>query len=108
MTDRGETRTRSELAHLPGGPLPGALQMKEKHSRGDSTGAGAEAAEGIHSADHPRTEDKNTALQQTDRPGDGDPARRSTASSPRGSEPTTSHPTEHKSNCGGGGANGGA
>jgi hypothetical protein len=57
------------------------------------TGAGAEAAEGIHSADHPRTADKNTALENKDRQADGDE---------RGSEPTSSHPSEHKSQYGGG------
>ena len=63
------------------------------------TGAGAEASEGIHSADHPRTADKNTALENKDRQADGDE---------RGSEPTRSHPSEHKSQYGGGGRNGGA
>jgi hypothetical protein len=64
------------------------------------TGAGAEAAEGIHSADRPRDEEKNAALENTDRQADGDER--------RGSEPTTSHSTEHKSGYGGGGKNGGA
>jgi hypothetical protein len=68
-------------------------------SRGDSTGAGAEAAEGIHSADRPRTEEKNSGLEDADRQADGDER--------RGSEPTTSHPTEHKSQYGGGGTHGG-
>jgi len=72
----------------------------EKAKRGQSTGAGAEAAEGIHSADRGRSEEKNYALENTDRQADGDER--------RGSEPTTSHPTEHKSNYGGGGKNGGA
>ena len=71
----------------------------ETRSRGDSTGAGAEAAEGIHSADRPRSQEKNTALEDTDRQADGDER--------RGSEPTTSHSTEHKSSYGGGGENGG-
>jgi hypothetical protein len=69
--------------------------MKDKQ-----TGAGAEAAEGIHSADHPRTENKNSSLEQLDKQADGDER--------RGSEPTVSHTKEHKSNYGGGGANGGA
>jgi hypothetical protein len=58
------------------------------------TAAGAEAAEGIHSADRPRTEEKNTSLENTDRQADGDER--------RGSEPTTSHSTEHQSQYGGG------
>ena len=74
--------------------------MTDQPSRGKPTGAGAEAAEGIHAADHPHTEDKNSALDNTDRQADGDER--------RGSEPTTSHSTEHKSSYGGGGANGGA
>ena len=70
--------------------------------RGDPTGAGAEAAEGIHSADRGyRDEGENTALRDSDRQADGDDDR-------RGSEPTTSHSTEHKSSYGGGGVNGGA
>jgi hypothetical protein len=74
--------------------------MSDKPSRGDRTGAGAEAAEGIHSADRPRKEEKNSGLENTDRQADGDER--------RGSEPTTSHSTEHKSQYGGGGENGGA
>ena len=35
------------------------------------TGAGSEATEGIHSADHPRTADKNTALENKDRQAEG-------------------------------------
>jgi hypothetical protein len=72
----------------------------DRASRGKPTGAGAEAAEGIHGADRPRDQEKNTALDDKDRQADGDER--------RGSEPTTSHDTEHKSNYGGGGANGGA
>lgn len=69
-------------------------------NRGKPTGAGAEAAEGIHSADKGgRDPEKNTALEDTDRQADGDER--------RGSEPTTSHSTEHKSSYGGGGENGG-
>ena len=68
-------------------------------NRAGKTGAGAEAAEGIHSADRGRREDQNTALEQSDDQADGDPR--------RGSEPTTSHATEHKSSYGGGGPNGG-
>jgi len=64
------------------------------------TGAGAEAAEGIHSADQKgRDQEKNTALEDSDRQADGDER--------RGSEPTTSHQTEHHSSYGGGGKNGG-
>ena len=69
-------------------------------SRGEPTGAGAEAAEGIHAADRGRDQEKNSALEDTDRQADGDER--------RGSEPTTSHSTEHKSSYGGGGVNGGA
>ena len=71
----------------------------ENASRGKRTGAGAEAAAGIHSADRPRDEEKNTALENTDRQADGDER--------AGSEPTTSHNTEHQSGYGGGGVNGG-
>ena len=66
------------------------------------TGAGAETDEGIHSADHPRNADKNTALETKDRQADGDESDRPA------SEPTQSHPREHKSQYGGGGENGGA
>lgn len=68
--------------------------------QGRPTGAGAEAAEGIHSADRGgRNEEDNTALEGSDVQADGDQR--------RGSEPTTSHSTEHKSSYGGGGQNGG-
>ena len=70
--------------------------------RGEPTGAGAEAAEGIHSADRGRRDqEQNSALSGGDSQADGDDTR-------RGSEPTTSHSTEHKSSYGGGGVNGGA
>jgi hypothetical protein len=70
-------------------------------SSGKSTGAGAEAAEGIHSADRGgRDEQQNSALEAPEAQADGDDER-------RGSEPTTSHSTEHKSSYGGGGPNGG-
>ena len=76
-------------------------------SRGKSTGAGAEAAEGIHAADRGgRDEEENTAVEP-DRQADGDPSQRAEQAR-RGSEPTTSHSTEHKSSYGGGGVNGGA
>jgi hypothetical protein len=78
----------------------GAVMTDRNQSRGDSTGAGAEAAEGIHSADRGRDQEKNYALEDSDRQADGDDR--------RGSEPTTSHATEHKSSYGGGGPNGGS
>lgn len=69
-------------------------------NKAHKTGAGAEAAEGIHSADRGgRNEEKNTSIEDADRQADGDQR--------RGSEPTTSHSTEHKSSYGGGGPNGG-
>ena len=71
------------------------------------TGAGAEAAEGIHSADRSRSEEKNPALEERDFQADGDPSTSSGQAERRGSEPTTSHSTEHKSSYGGGGPNGG-
>ena len=77
-------------------------------SRGDSTGAGAEAAEGIHSADSGRSEEKNYAREDADSQADGEPSTGSGQVKRRGSEPTTSHSTEHKSSYGGGGPNGGA
>src|SRR3954463_13414671 len=97
-----------KLAHRPasGADQPRSLPMgvamaDQNQGRGDSTGAGAEAAEGIHSADRGRRDqEKNPALEEADRQADGDER--------RGSEPTTSHSTEHKSQYGGGGENGGA
>ena len=75
--------------------------MTDKNAgRGKPTGAGAEAAEGIHGADRPRDEKKTSAVENADRQADGDER--------RGSEPTTSHSTEHQSQYGGGGVNGGA
>jgi hypothetical protein len=85
----------------------GAAMTDRNESRGKSTGAGAEAAEGIHAADRGgRNEEENTAVEP-DRQADGDPSQRAEQAR-RGSEPTTSHATEHKSSYGGGGVNGGA
>ena len=71
-----------------GSPTPGA---------GKKTGAGAEAVEGIHSADGSRSEGDRSALEgkETGRSSqqDGDRA---------GSEPIESHDTEHRSKYGGG------
>lgn len=97
--DAGEPRTCT-WAGQRGWSAP-VLSHGSHMSDRKKTGAGAEAAEGIHSADRGgRSEEKNTALENADRQADGD-ARR------RGSEPTTSHATEHKSSYGGGGSNGG-
>jgi hypothetical protein len=70
-----------------GSPTPGARK----------TGAGAEASEGIHSADSDRDETDHSALE-------GKPTGRgSSADSGRaGSEPIESHDTEHRSKYGGG------
>jgi len=61
------------------------------------TGAGAEASEGIHSADSDRDETAHSALEgkETGR-GKSDDADRA------GSEPIESHDTEHRSKYGGG------
>lgn len=64
-------------------------------SRGKPTGAGSEAAVGIHAADG----EKSAAADQRDRQADGD----STPIERKGSEPTQSHSTEHVSGYGGAG-----
>jgi hypothetical protein len=73
-----------------GSPKPGGA------SKG-KTGAGAEAAEGIHSADSDRSETSRSALdeKETGRGSDG-------SSHLAGSEPIESHDTEHRSKYGGG------
>lgn len=73
---------------------------KKNAGRGKPTGAGAEAAEGIHAADRPKDESQRTSAPKPDQQADGDDR--------RGSEPTTSHSSEHQSSYGGGGVNGGA
>jgi hypothetical protein len=76
-------------------------------NQNQKTGAGAEAAEGIHSADRGgRNEEDSTSLEAADLQADGD-RRQPNNDRRRGSEPTTSHATEHKSSYGGGGENGG-
>lgn len=70
-----------------GRPTPGADR---------STGAGAEAAEGIHSADGDRSHNDRTALE-------GKRTGASEGGSPAGSEPATSHDEEHESGYGGAG-----
>jgi len=64
---------------------------------GKRTGAGAEAVEGLHSADGDRTPDHGTALE-------GKETGRSSqdAGDLSGSEPIGSHGTEHRSKYGGG------
>ncbi len=66
------------------------------HPEHERTGAGAEAAEGIHTADGDRGHGDRTALEgkPTGRSGDGERA---------GSEPASSHDREHQSEYGGGG-----
>lgn len=75
-----------------GSPTPG-------NAASGKTGAGAEAAEGIHSADGSRDEDDQSALE-------GKETGRTSGSDGRsGSEPITSHDREHQSKYGGGGKN---
>ena len=72
-----------------GSPTPGA---------GKKTGAGAEAVEGIHSADGDRSQEDRSALEgkETGRSSQEKGGDRS------GSEPIESHDTEHRSKYGGG------
>jgi hypothetical protein len=90
-----------------GSPDPGNASRRNE-SRG-STGAGAEAAEGIHSADGDRDPSDKSALESepTGR-ADSDAARakgsgRATGGNqePSGSEPLTDRETEHRSGYGG-------
>lgn len=87
-------------AGQPEGSAARRPRMNEESSgdEGKSTGAGAEAAEGIHAADGSRQEGDRTALdgKETGR-GEGKDAGRS------GSEPQTSHDREHWSRYGGAG-----
>jgi hypothetical protein len=74
--------------------------QKEAHiPRTSPTGAGAEATEGIHSADGNRSEAHNTGLT-------GKPTGRSSKEKGKedrsGSEPIESHDTEYRSKYGGG------
>ena len=70
-----------------GSPTPGADR---------STGAGAEASEGIHSADGERASGDRTALE-------GKRTGADAGGSPAGSEPATSNDHEHESGYGGAG-----
>lgn len=62
-----------------------------------TTGAGAEATEGIHSADGSRDESDRSALEGKDT------GRDDSSDGRAGSEPITSHDHEHQSKYGGGG-----
>jgi hypothetical protein len=77
-----------------GSPDTGSPSQRDQ-SRG-STGAGAEAAEGIHSADGSKDPGERTALesQPTGTSADGDRS---------GSEPLVDRETEHRSGYGGSG-----
>ena len=85
-----------------GSPDTGAATGRND-SRG-ATGAGAEAAEGIHSADGGRDPGDRSALesQPTGR-GDAPSGRQGSTQEPTGSEPLTDRETEHRSGYGGSG-----
>ncbi len=70
---------------------------EKKQGAGKPTGAGAEAAEGIHGADGARKETDRTALEGKETGRDGSSDGRA------GSEPAESHDREHQSKYGGGG-----
>lgn len=95
--------------HTGNRPAPGSgaqdpdVALGDNDRAGKPTGAGGEATEGIHGADGDRDPGDRTALEGKIT-GRGDESGADRA----GSEPTTSHDREHKSNYGGGGANGGA
>jgi hypothetical protein len=71
--------------------------LDETNKRSTPTGAGAEATEGIHSADGDRSKSDRTGLEgkQTGRENNQTGNR-------AGSEPIESHGTEHRSKYGGG------
>jgi hypothetical protein len=82
---------------------PDAGNVARRNDSSGATGAGAEAAEGIHSADGERDPGERSALesQPTGR-ADARPGRESGGSEERtGSEPLVARETEHRSGYGG-------
>jgi hypothetical protein len=83
---------------------PDAGNTSRRNDSSGSTGAGAEAAEGIHSADGGRDPGDRTALegQPTGR-ADSRSGRAGGSQEPTGSEPLIDRETEHRSGYGGSG-----
>jgi hypothetical protein len=67
----------------------------------DATGAGAEAAEGIHSADGGRDPSDPSAIESQPTGRGGSPRDAATNQEPSGSEPLTDRETEQRSGYGG-------
>jgi hypothetical protein len=83
---------------------PDTGSPKERNQSRGATGAGAEAAEGIHSADGDRDPSEQSAIesQPTGR-GSSQAAGGSPDVAPSGSEPLVDRETEHRSGYGGAG-----
>ena len=84
---------------------PDAGNASRRNDSSGSTGAGAEAAEGIHSADGGRDPSDRTALESQPTGRADAPAGRATRRNqePAGSEPLIDRETEHRSGYGGSG-----
>ena len=100
MADRSNPHGDDQGTRV-GSPDKGSVS--ERKPSGGSTGAGAEAAEGIHSADGGRDPSDNSAVesQPTGRGGKG--AGGSGDVAPSGSEPLVDRENEHRSGYGGAG-----
>ena len=74
-----------------------------RNDSSDATGAGAEAAEGIHSADGDRDPSERSALESEPTGRGGSPRNASSGQERSGSEPLVDRETEHRSGYGGSG-----
>ena len=98
MKDQSSQRLDQDVGNGPGlGDDQGTRVGSPTPGAGKKTGAGGEAAEGMHSADGDRSESDRSALE-------GKETGRGTQESGNraGSEPLESHDTEHRSKYGGG------
>jgi len=94
MKDDNKQRLDQNLDEHPGyGDDQGTRVGSPTPGNAGKTGAGAEAVEGVHSADRDRSETDRTALEGKSTESSEDRA---------GSEPLGSRETEHRSKYGGG------
>ena len=100
MADRSNPHGDDQGTRV-GSPDQGSPSERNQ-SRG-STGAGAEAAEGIHSADGNRDPGDNSAIESQPTGRGGKAAGGSTDVAPSGSEPLVDRENEHRSGYGGAG-----
>ena len=100
MTDRSNPHGDDQGTRV-GSPDQGSPSERKKS--GGSTGAGAEAAEGIHAADGGRDPSENSAVESQPTGRGGGKGGSGDDVAPSGSEPLVDREHEHRSGYGGAG-----